>query len=751
MAEYQMAESTTPREKKREHFGYFEEIENSGNYVSLRRWASFGARVLACEGCAACDALEKTLKSLPCVLWVERRSMGALKVDSMDVKVDAMNMDRMESISKKIKNGVCHRTIELLAPSSKFSCCDVYKKGDIIGSLTMPITDLASVFHRVLMSDLRIKAFKPLAHQTAYGQQFGEAAWPKLPRGILLGFGLGSGKTHAALHLALLRGERDLLIVCAVSLIGQWKQSVVMHAPLSPEAPTTEFEIFGYSHFSDAISRDRNLVSGRMAIVDEAHFFKNLNKAALPSIEALRLSTCVQLLTGTPVRNDSRDLDFILVMLGLQNLIPKELEGEAGRGDAAWGKNLNGAAPPDPYGSKGVRRNLLNHLRGRVALYNPEYCEPFEKYAEHYPQIEERVHVHELSWQQTAERFINGGGVSTGSGKSGGLLRHLSIFAAVRDPIDKSVVYSSKNAAVLADIKRVGRFPQVVYSRFKENLLQPLKLLIESELGVKVEQLDGSTPAKMRQPLLNRFNAGKIDVLLICAVGSEGLDLNVQVEGLHILEPQRNVPEAQQIVGRVVRYSKVKRDWANVPKIQVVKYVAKYPLTEPDQSARVFLVNMIMKIPAVVSGFKGRKETFNADAKLIVKYLRECIEDEGCKTDEETTAKRNDQKYMRTRPLDVLLWMASTTVKTPEKFEDEWAVMMGVERPSELRAKAEIVKEEEKKKEQGEKKKRKCEEEERKIMYWKNRELRKELKIEKRKGIEERKAERLLAHKLHPK
>ena len=225
----------------------------------------------------------------------------------------------------------------------------------------------------------------------------------------------------------------------------------------------------------------------------------------------------------------------------------------------------------------------------------------------------------------------------------------------------------------------------------------------------------------MRQPLLNRFNVGKIDVLLICAVGSEGLDLNIQVESLKILEPQRNVPEAQQIVGRVVRYSKKKRD-VDVPKIDVVNYVAKFPKKSPsDLATRSYLVNLVKPHPAIVSGFKGKADTFDEDVNLVVEYLCDWIDESGGQTDEESSSKRNSEKYSRTRPLDVLLWMASTTVATPECFCDEWAVICGARKPSELRQKEEIKEKERKCEDEKEKKKRKREAEEKKILFWKER------------------------------
>ncbi len=240
-------------------------------------------------------------------------------------------------------------------------------------------------------------------------------------------------------------------------------------------------------------------------------------------------------------------------------------------------------------------------------------------------------------------------------------------------------------------------------------------------------------------------------MLLICAVGSEGLDLNIQVESLKILEPQRNIPEAQQIVGRVVRYSKKKRD-ADVPKIDVVNYVAKYPKESPsDLATRSYLVKIVKPHPAIVTGFKGKEESFDRDVELIVEYLRDWVEESGGLTDEESSSRRNSDKYSRTRPLDVLLWMASTTVATPECFQDEWAVICGTSKPSELRKKEEIREKEKKCEDEKEKKKRKLEAEEKKVLFWKERELRKLAKIQKNEEIADRKAARLLAHKLKTK
>jgi hypothetical protein len=586
----------------------------------------------------------------------------------------------------------CHRTVEVLAPHA-FGWH--LHPGDVIGCLTMPKTTLAKVFHRELVADLRVRRpFKPLPQQVAYATQFNSTKWPILPPGILLGFALGSGKTHAALHLAETRGETRLNVVCAVSLIGQWQESIESHTPASTASPVVEYRLYGYARFAALVHDDPRLVGGSMVVVDESHTLKNMSTTMLPSIVALERSSCCQFLTGTPVRNDVRDFDLVLRLLGMSSLVPSFIEGEAGYGDGVW-RDSSGGPPPDPYASPALRRKLLESIQGRVALYNPRFCEPRLQFLQHYPQTVESVTYHDLTWEQTLELFLYGDGVSikinhgrrVSIGASGGTLRRLSILNAVGS---EPHLYSSKADALIEGIEKVGRFPQVVYSRFKANLLKPLADRIAKHFGASTRLLTGDTPSKERQPLLDAYNRGEVSVLLICSVGSEGLDLTAPTAAMHLLEPQRNIPEEAQIFGRVVRFTPVVRDWENDAPIAIVRYVCRFPRESPtDPETLAYLEEVTNDHPAVVEGFTGLRPGRDANsrrvkAREIIKFLKRRITQQNSRTEEENMYDANLLKYGRTRPLEVLLWMASTTTPTPNVFRNEWADLMGQPHPPPL-------------------------------------------------------------------
>lgn len=660
-------DASSKRPVRAQRYAFFERVVSNGNEVVLRRWAKVDVRLEVRTGCSACQELLTVVQALPCIGKVQRREIQP--------------------------HEECHRHVVLLAPRAAGG----HSRGDMVGSLTMPSTTQAAVFHRELVSDLRVrKPFKPLPQQAAYADQFSAERWPTLPPGILLGFALGSGKTHATLHLAESRGATLLSVVCAVSLIGQWQESIETHAPSSSDAPVVEYRIYGYDRFAALVHTNPRLVAGSMVAVDESHTLKNMTDTMLPSIEALQLSSCCQFLTGTPIRNDVRDFDLVLRLLGLGDAIPNVVDGEAGYGDRTWAVSRGpNAIPPDPYEPRPLRRYLLERLKGRVALYNPRYCEPRVQFMQHYPQTVESVTYHELTWEQVLELFLYGDGVSikingdrrVNIGAAGGFLRRLSILNAVGV---EPYIFSSKADALINGIEKVARFPQVVYSRFKANLLKPLSDRISKHFGVTTRILTGDTPAKERQPLLDAYNRGEISVLLICSVGSEGLDLTAPTTAMHLLEPQHNIPEEQQIFGRVVRFSTQVRDWEHDIPIAIIRYVCRFPREEPrSKKTLAYLAEVVNDHPAVVQGFTGARPGRDQDARAvkpreIITFLKRRIREENNRTEEEIMYESSRLKYGRTRPLEVLLWMASTTAPTPNLFRNEWADLMGEAHPPAL-------------------------------------------------------------------
>ena len=511
--------------------------------------------------------------------------------------------------------------------------------------------------------------FEPRPHQESVAQ----AHAANLPKGVLLGYSLGSGKTDGALHIGDRAGATHVDIVCANTPMGQWRQALGQHY----SASTVTFRIFGYQRFESLAYDNPKLCKGHLVIVDEAHRYKNLKPTQVATLDALRASRCLLFLTGTPLRNGARDFDLVLLLTGNGALIPEHLEDDPG-------------ADVAQYADRTWMRKAREALVGLVAMYDPQLNESSEFVKAHWPQSCETVVHHHLLWPQVFELLfycqgpsirINGHGASVG-GKSGNWVR-MSAMNALRDATSGHI-YSSKCTAVVENVVRVGRFPQVVFSRFKRDLLAPLLEALEEELGRKascsVRMLTGSTPQSQRQKVLDDYNAGRLGVLLLCCVGGEALNLTRGAAALHLLEPLNNTPEEQQVIGRVIRYQEAKRD-PTEPPVQVLRYVGQWPADlqhHAGTAARETILDYANAHSTLCRAFTGTNTGPIPYADLHDWMVGQITTVFHGRTAEEDAFHANIQKQKDIQPLLSLLWNASTVAPTvPPKFEDEWQIAMG--------------------------------------------------------------------------
>ncbi len=97
-----------------------------------------------------------------------------------------------------------------------------------------------------------------------------------------------------------------------------------------------------------------------------------------------------------------------------------------------------------------------------------------------------------------------------------------------------------------------GPKPSLVYSNWIGNGLRPLGSMLEKKNLKFLEFSGGMSDAKKRK-VVNDYNSGKLDVLLLSSSGGEGLDLK-NTRQIHIMEPHWNEAKISQVIGRGIRY-----------------------------------------------------------------------------------------------------------------------------------------------------------------------------------------------------
>lgn len=648
MSRKSSASSTGSQGNKKAVSAFFHVLHRRDNDILVRRYAAVDVMVYGSKFCEKCTKVIETLKRYSCVVRV--------------------------GLSPPKSSAECHGKVDVYNSTTR----KPLKRG-----IRVPKTynSMVSTLNKLLRIG---RPFRPLAHQKRMIERHKDT----LGDGLLIAFALGSGKTHSSLGLLDAAGETSVTAIADLSLLNQWLETLQCHAPpQGRKTPITEYRLLGYQRFEAIVYEEPDFLEGGSVIVDEAHRYKNMTASMMPAIEGLKRADHVLALTGTPIRNDVRDLDLIMELVGRSDLVAPLEEGEERRDGPAL--SYIGREPPNPYGSRQARQRLLEGLWGLVAEYNPKYCESERKYHAHYPRTVESVVNHRLRWQQVAELAFYGQGVSikvngtrVNVGATGGVLRRLSILNAVVDPETKEV-YSSKADCLVEQVKSVGGYPQVAYSRFRANMLEPLATRLREVYGVRVETLTGETKVPDRDRILRDYNKGDVQLLLICRVGGQGLDLTAPTTALHLLEPQHNRAEEDQVIGRVVRFSK--ENLGQRAPIKIIRYVCEYPTQEPTKAEAEFIGDMVNADARLVRAFTGKhftgKQVQRGEAEKvsygqIMRFIREGVMAEGGETEEQRMSKANIVKYRRTFPLEVVLWMASGTDTkgkgVPKYWREEW-------------------------------------------------------------------------------
>ncbi len=379
--------------------------------------------------------------------------------------------------------------------------------------------------------------------------------------GACLADDMGLGKTVQALALLLLRGSEGPALVAAPTSVGwNWLGEAARFAPslraVEYRGPGREALLADLGPGDLVVTswtllmRDREslaAVEWGTFVLDEAQAVKN------PAAERSKAARTIRAgfraaLTGTPVENRTGDLwslyrILIPGLLGSQETFRRRfaLPIERRRDPAA--RELLAAT---------VRPFLLRRLKGEVESDLPPRTEIVHRLV--LSEAERRLYE---GVRTTALAALEQAGQDEGAGVRFQVLaaltrlRQACCHPRLLDPA--STVPSTKEKALLrlvTDLRDEGH-RALIFSQFVRHLELARAALLEA--GWRCLQLDGSTPAKERQRLVEEFQAGTGDVFLISLkAGGTGLNLTAASYVIH-LDPWWNPAAEDQASDRTHR------------------------------------------------------------------------------------------------------------------------------------------------------------------------------------------------------
>ena len=413
-------------------------------------------------------------------------------------------------------------------------------------------------------------------------------------KGLILYHTTGSGKTITALK-SMLQYDEQIVIIGKKSSKKAFKDDMKkLGVSFETEGMDAEprFVFYTFTKIKTILKEDLAFLAEKSIIVDEAHTLRNETSNNLMIIHAISLSNRVLLLTATPVINYLNDLCVLINIAKDGTVLPTDIESFNA---AYYNSRTNSIENPDVLVKKmSDCISYYDHYKNTkdYPSYSTEYVEVemiYDQLMEYKKYIKKYFFDVQLEFRGMGkgEYFVDFG--DTYSRKKNFFL---SGTRQLSNTLNGDPDYPKIKAMHMMIEEQRGDklLPMVVYSNYLENGVYALTKRLERS-GIRYKTITGNTSDEKINFIVNDYNKGKIDILLITSAGSESLDLkNTRV--IHIMEPHWNESRIKQVIGRAIRY----KSHSDLPEkdrhVKIVRWSSVFPDTIANKSADEHLIEL---------------------------------------------------------------------------------------------------------------------------------------------------------------
>ena len=382
-------------------------------------------------------------------------------------------------------------------------------------------------------------------------------------KGILIEFGVGTGKTLTAYNIAVALMEADMIddvyFMIPASILVNFKKEGKRY--FCGKNPPKSFHFASQSQKPQSLIASWNKTKGRrrLIIIDEAQRLRTQldAKGRVPVVlntinKMAQQATKVVILSATPMVNSPTD-----IVMPMNMFLPEPLP---------IGKDFERKFI-DPTGSKPINQTkFLNLINNHVAWYNPSKI----GVVENVPKTKWKSYETNLSKDQKDEllnisrksgyRSIT---ASIGSMKMGDSKQKNSFFNRSRQAsITSKNMECSPKIVKITKLCRQSELPTIVYAEYKKRGIDVIYKCLLVNGGYSPDDIlivTGQTAStiKKREAIQNKFNqryasGNPYPVILLSKAGREGLNFP-GVGQVIITSPDWNVSNMEQAVGRATR------------------------------------------------------------------------------------------------------------------------------------------------------------------------------------------------------
>jgi len=407
--------------------------------------------------------------------------------------------------------------------------------------------------------------------------------WLKDHFGLILYHSMGSGKTITS--LAMVYQFKYPIIIISTKASRKNFQDDIKKMNLDTE----RIKILTYQKAISLIMETQLSFIDHSIIIDEAHHLRSGTKLQSILIEECVRAKKIVLLTGTIFYNNLTDLSVLVNIIKRDEILPET------------NKEFKFFFWDDIYEAPGSTEILKERIEGTISYYKKSQDSNYPKsfvtltkvdmsngqiseYRHYLKKILSLDNIQHIDYSILDKRKVN---------------NFLNVTRQLSNTLENSPDFP-KITAIYNYIK-VNPKPIVVYSNFLSNGILPLTVHLNKN-KISYSIYFGEQTEEKRNKIIDNYNEGKIDVLLITSAGSESLDLK-NTRSIHIMEPHWNESKINQIIGRTIRFGSHIKLPESERSVEIVRWISVFGYKIPFETADEYLVKVAQQKEKMFGSF----------------------------------------------------------------------------------------------------------------------------------------------------
>jgi len=380
-------------------------------------------------------------------------------------------------------------------------------------------------------------------------------------KAIILFHKMGSGKTISSLYTAI-KLDFPTIIIGPKSSKKSFMDDLNKLSDVI-KFDKTKFEFYTYQKVINVLITDFDLFKNRIVIIDEAHHLRSQTNLMMFIINSLPLATKIILLTGTPIINHPTDFCVLLnIAANAEVLTTDKSLFDFYYVEGLTDINLDKSTYDVRFKDIEILKSKIN---GFVSFYEPQTNTNSLKIQTEYPTVhlsqaqllEYKNYIVRLI-HPISKRIIHLDTDINAEDYNVDFItldvRKKNAFLTATRQLSNTIDNDSNSPKIIEIVNKIidGPKPVVVYSNFLANGIYPISVRLNKE-GITHKIIKGSTTEESMDKIINSYNNGEFEVLLISSAASESITL-LNTRQIHIMEPHFNEAKINQVIGRAIRY-----------------------------------------------------------------------------------------------------------------------------------------------------------------------------------------------------